>query len=213
MRCSASVNADLGETAVLLASNCYTDSMPLLQRIVFRKQPICTTSQSFPLAAALLIAGYCGEHFEFTDTKIGNDYAEAIRLVLGANTNISTVNAHHRTLSTRELDIFSSKSEFGLADGFRQNALSDAPLSKVNWSGDFVDPRLQSSRGHHVGMYFTNANYFADNTTVSVALALIHGLDRLRIIYVPAPARTASDWHVKIAEALQIVSISLEYVK
>jgi hypothetical protein len=213
MRCSASVNADLGETAVLLASNCYTDSMPLLQRIIFRKQPICTTSQSFPLAAALLIASHCGEHFEFADMKIGSDYAEAIRLVLGENTNISTVNSHHRSLSTREHDIFSSKSEFGLAGGFRPDARSDAPMSKVNWSGDFVDSRLQSSRGHHVGMYFTNANYFTDSTTVSVALALIHGMDRLRIIYVPAPTRAASDWHLKIAEALQIVSISLEYVE
>ncbi len=212
MRCWASVNADFGETAVVLASNCYTDLMPLLQRIIFRKQPICTTTQSFPLASALLIAGYCGEHFEFADTKIGNDYAEAIRLVLGTNTNISTVNAYHRSLSTRELDIFSSKPEVGLANDSRQNVLSDVPLSKVNWSGDFVNTRLQSSRGHHVGMYFTNAEYFADSTTVSIALALIHGLDRTRIIYVPAPARTASDWHRKIADALQIVSISLEYV-
>ncbi len=212
MRCAASVNAELGETAVALASNSYTDSMPLLQRIIFRKQPLCTTTQGFPLACALLVAGYCGEHFEFADTKIGSDTAEAIRLLLGAATNISTVDSHHRTLSTRQFDIFCSRAEGGLADDFRLAAPGDVPLSKIDWSGDFVNPRLQSSHGSHIGMYFTNAGLFADSTTVSVALALIHGLDRARTIYVPAAAGGASDWHRKIAEALRIVSITLEYV-
>ena len=104
MRLSLAKRPELGEIEISMSSNCYTDCLPLLRSLIFRKQSIDTNTQGFALAAAILLADYCGEHLEFSERVIGLDYSEAIRLILGTNTHIASVNGHQRTLSSREFE-------------------------------------------------------------------------------------------------------------
>lgn len=212
MRFSLAKSPELGETEVSLSSSCYTDSLPLLRRLIFRKQPIDTNTQGFALATAILLAGYCGEHFEFSDKVIGMDYGEAIRLILGTNTHIASVNGHQRNLSTREFDVASSTPESNFSVSPSQRQQSGVPLSAITWSSDFVDRSSRHSKEHQTGMYFTNANFFADPTTVSIALALIHGADRVGTVYVQMPQGGPTEHLTAIANGLRVVSISLAFV-
>ncbi|WIJ24027.1 hypothetical protein [Devosia sp. RR2S18] len=212
MRYTATYDAALGETCVELTSNCYTDALPLLSTIIFRKQEVDLKSQSLALACAILTARYCGEVFEFDGIKIGGDYAEAIRMVLRPGVNINGVDGHFRTISTGDVDIVCEKAR---ADGHAPiaNRLRDTvPLTRVDWSGDFVARSTRSSTNHAFGQMHTNAEFFADQATVSTALALLHGRDRVRNIYVECPSNDATDLK-PIASSLSTVAIGLELLR
>jgi hypothetical protein len=211
MRYQAVVDEALGETRIELSSNCYTDAYPLVRSIVFRKQDIDTKAQSLPLACAILTAGYCGDHFEFVGMRIGNDYADAIRTLLGPSTNIAGVDGHLRALAVGEVDIFAERATL------ERHAPAQRPgdtvaYSETTWSGDFVSKDTRSSSGHVTGSYFTNAELFADEDSVSIAVALLHGRDRCRTVYVPNRSGRSADRFEPVQDALFAVSVGLEIV-
>lgn len=213
MKFQASYDADLGETRIDITTNCYTDALPMLSTIIFRQQEIDLKSQALPLACAILTAKYCGDSFEFVGTKIGNDYAEAIRMILGEHVNITSVDGHHRTISTGEFDIVCEKAR---ADGRAPIAVrpkDTTALARIDWSADFVTPQARSSSQHAFGAYHTNAEFFADKTTVSIALALLHGRDRLRNLYVERAGDTPVANLNKISSSLNAVSVGLELLE
>jgi hypothetical protein len=204
MRYNASFAGNLGETRIELESNTYSDAYPMLRRLVFRKMPVDLKSQALALATAILTERYCGEVFEFSGVRVGSDYAEAIRTLLGERTNVVHVDGMNRAFSTGEIDVLSCRATDAMP---RVTADGNTPLARVDWSGDFVDPETRSSSGFAFGNVQTNALYFADAFRVSVAIGLLFGRDRCRTLIVPAPgphARTGA-----IAEALRIVGITL----
>ena len=211
MKCVVSVNAALGETAISFESNCHTDTLPLIKQVLFRRQPVNTASQSFALAMAILAADYCGDYFEVANLAIGSDYADAIRQVLGKHINLNPTNPMHRSLATHEVEV-----ACGRADQIRRFTAMTAdqravPLSTVTWSADFVDPETRTSHNNQIGTYFTNATLMTDATSVSVAVALMHGEDHAGRIYVPRPSGTLGKRHGMLVDALQAVAISLHF--
>ncbi len=212
MKCVISFNAALGETAVSFESNCHTDTLPLIKSALFRRQPVNAASQSFALAMAILVADYCGDYFEAGNIAIGADYADAIRQVLGKQANLTPTNPLHRSLATHDLEVACAQA--GEANSFQALATEgrSVPLSTVTWSGDFVHSERRNSDNNQIGTYFTNATLLTDQTSLSVAIALIHGEDHAGRIYVPRPEEGIGKRHGQLAEALQAVAISLHYV-
>ena len=196
----------LGETRIDLASNCYSDAWPLLRRLTFRKARIDLTSQSLPLACAVLTKDYCGDLFEFPGIKIGSDYADAIGLLLGPGVNVAGVDGFSRGLSSGEFDVITSRAGTPIGAAVGRDS---TPLIQVDWSGDFVDASTRSSRGFVFGTIQTNAGLFADTFSVSVALGLLAGRDRCRTLYVAEPA-LSRDQYEMIREALRIVGVTLD---
>jgi hypothetical protein len=211
MRYQAVIDEALGETRIELSSNCYTDAFPMVRSILFRKQDIDLKSQSLPLACAILTSKYCGDHFEFVGMRIGNDYADAIRSVLGPSTNIAGVDGHQRAIAVGEVDIFSARATLDRHEP-PQRPGDTVAYSETTWSGDFVSRDTRNSAGHVTGAYWTNAELFADEDTVSVAVALIHGRDRCRTVYVPGRSGGAASRMEPIQDALFAVSVGLEIV-
>jgi hypothetical protein len=206
MRYAITLDAELGETRIELASSSYADAMPLLSQLNFRRQDIDLESQSVALALAVLTSRYCGDHFELTGARIGGDYAEAIRMVLGPNTNVAGVDGLNRTISVGETDLVVERA---VADGgsfLPDRPVDPTPIARFDWSGDFVDSARRSSDNYALGAVHTNAELLADRGTVSVALGLLLGRDRIRTLYVsPTPERFE-----ELRDALAIVSIGLE---
>lgn len=209
MKFEASYDPVLGETRVELASNCYTDALPMLPVIIFRQQDIDLKSQSLPLAVAILTARYCGEVFEFAGTKIGVDYADAIRMVLREGANINNVDGHFRTISTGEVDVVCEKARGDRGTPVVPRLPDTIPLTRLDWSGDFVFPETRSSALHAFGQVHTNAEFFADQTRVSIALGLLYGRDRVRNLYVEGPAEDGVGELGGIGAALATVAVDL----
>lgn len=203
------VNSDpaLGETRVVMTSNCYTDAFPLVNTLIFRKQEIDDRSQSLPLAVALLTAKYCGDVFEFEGIRIGNDYADAIRRVIGHDVKVSGVDGMLRKISSGEIDIQCEKASSKVRTPAAQRPEDAIPLTRIDWSGDPVDRSLRNSSQSAQGAIHTNAALVADETMVSIAVAMLHGRDAVRTIYVPAPDDEAA--LASISRALRPVSISV----
>lgn len=211
MRYAANYNEQLAETCIELASNCYTDSFPLLRRLLFRKMPVDLSCQSVALACAILTTRYCGDHFEYAGVRIGSDYAEAIRQIVDQNLNLSSVDGQARRLSSGEIDVLCDNAA-AERKPLAISRLDDAvPLTTVTWSGDFVDAQTRSSKGFTFGMCHTNAGYFASELEVSVAVALLFGRDKARQIYVRGS--TAPDRVQRLREALRTVAIRLEVLE
>lgn len=210
MRYQASYDDVLGETHVQLSSNCYTDAFPLLQTIVFRKQEIDLQSQSLPLACAILTARYCGEVFEFSGAKIGNDYAETIRRIIGPNTNVTSVDGHHRTISSGELDILSERARADQRAEPMQRSRDNTAFTRIDWSGDFVSTDTRNSQHYAFGAYHTNAEFFASGAHVSIAIGLLHGRDRCRNLFVATDKDSSVAELRALGDALRCVSVSLE---
>jgi len=211
MKYQVTVDEALGETRVALSSNCYTDAFPLVNTLILRKQDIDTRSQALPLAVALLTAPYCGEIFEFEGIRIGNDYAEAIRRVIGRDVTVLGVDGMHRKTSTGEVDIQCEKASAGSRSRPAARPEDSVPLARVDWSGDPVDRATRNSSDSAQGAIHTNAALFADETTVSVAIALLYGRDSVRTIYVPGVE--GGDAVVeRIARALRPVSVGVDAV-
>ncbi len=208
MRYSGSFAGTLGETRIELSANNYSDAFPLLRRLIFRKMPIDLRSQGLALACAVLTDKYCGDIFEFADIKIGNDYAEAIRTIVGRQLNILNVDGLNRSLSSGELDVWAG--EAGRSNREAQ-PFDNIPMACVEWSGDFVNSASHSSKGFVFGATQTNAAFFAHPLRVSIAVGLLFGRDRCRNLYVPADNTPAKEQD-KIREALKIVGVSLELV-
>ena len=201
----ASYLETLGETCIDLSSNAYSDAWPMLRRLVFRKIPIDRTAQCLPLACAILTRNNCGDSFDFAGIRVGSDYAEAIRTVLGSRTNIVNVDGFNRTFSTGEVDVIVNRAGTPPASPQHQ---ARAPLARVDWSGDFVDPQTRSSAGFAFGAVQTNAAFFADPFSVSVAVGLLFGRDRCGNLHVAEPAIDARQYDT-ICEALRIIGVTL----
>lgn len=209
MRYTPSFAESLGETRIELASNSYSDSYPLLSRITFRKLAVDLKSQALALAAAILTDRQCGDVFEFSGVRVGSDYAEAIRTVLGDATNIINVDGMNRAFSTGEIDV----AAFNASKPLSVAAQGNTPLTRIDWSGDFVDVETRSSNGFSLGAVQTNALYLADAFRVSVAVGLLVGRDRCRRLYVAVPENeSAFRRHRSVVEALRIVGVTLELV-
>jgi hypothetical protein len=206
MQYKASYFELLGETRIDLVSNAYSDAWPMLRRLTFRKMPIDLEAQCLPLATAILTRNYCGDVFEFAGVKIGSDYADAIRALLSPQTNVVNVDGFNRTFSTAEVDIVVNRA--GKAATLPPNG-GAAPLARVDWSGDFVDQQTRSSANFAFGAMQTNALYFADPFSVSVAVGLLFGRDRCGTLFV-SPAATDRKQYEAVREALRIIGITLE---
>jgi hypothetical protein len=207
MRYSASFVGGLGETRIELASNTYADAYPMLRRLVFRKMPVDLKSQGLALAVAILTERYCGDVFEFSGIRVGSDYAEAIRTVLGEGTNIVNVDGMNRTFATGELDVVACNAAQPVP---RVSGDGGTPLARIDWSGDFVDAETRSSSGFAFGAVQTNALYFADAFRVSVAVGLLFARDRCRTLHVPEGQTSRQG---ALVEALRIVGVRLETVR
>lgn len=210
MKYQATMDMDLGETRVVMTSNCYTDAFPLVNTLIFRKQDIDLRAQSLPLAVALLTAKYCGELFEFEGIKIGNDYAEAIRRVIARDVTVSGVDGMHRKISSGDIDVQSEKASGVSRSTLARRPEDTVPFARIDWSGDPVDALKRTSSGSAQGAVHTNAALFADETTVSVAIALLWGRDSVRTIYVPERDDGAD--LAALTKALRPVSVSVEGV-
>ncbi len=205
MRYTATYHAPLGETRIDLVSNTHTDGVPLLNRLFFRRTTIDLNAQSLPLAVAILTSDLCSEVFEFGNIKIANDYAAAIRHVLGPDVAISNVDGLNRNLSTGELDVIAGRAgEIGTI-----RPAGDLASSRVDWNGDFVSVDARSSASFSFGSVQTNALYFAGATRVSIAIGLMAGRDKIRTLYVPG--RLDQELEV-IGTALFMVGIELQLV-
>jgi hypothetical protein len=213
MRFTATTDATIGETRIDFVSNCYSDAFPLLRYISFRKQDLDLKSQSLPLACAILAAPYCGDIFEFTGLKIGTEYAEAIREILGGRTAVMNIDGLHRTISAGEVDVVSECASDISCYSETLRLSGSVPVTRVDWSGDFVDRKSQRSTGFAFGTYQTNAEYFVDRTAVSVAIALLHARDKGRNIYVPVRSPEEGRAMRPLQRALRIVGLLLQVVE
>jgi hypothetical protein len=196
----------VGETRIQWTSNTYSDAWPMLRHVSFRKLPIDLNTQSVALATALLTRTYCGDIFEFAGLKIGSDYSEAIRCVLGQPVNILGVDGHSRNLAISEISVLTGKA--GETPAKYVHA-GQAPLARVDWSGDFVDQTSRSSAGFAFGAVQTNAAFFAAPFLVSVAIGLLFGRDRCASLTVSTPAENRRQYNL-VRDALGIVGIGLE---
>lgn len=212
MRLNATYDDALGETQIELADTCYTDASPLVRRIVIRRADVDLKTQGLPLAAAILVAPFCGDQFEFAGTRIAGDYAEAIAMVIGRPVSVLGIDGFNRTISPGEIDIACYRAGTGADTAFAPRPPDALPLTSTDWSGDFVDPRTRRSAGSALGEYYTNAALLADETLVSVAIGLIHGRDRCRTLIVPAPEKAGAERAARVARALRIVGVSVEFV-
>ena len=209
MKAEASFDPVLGETRVALTSNCYTDALPMLPAIILRQEEIDLGSQSLALATALLIADHCGEVFEFAGMRIGADYADAMRMILRPGVNINAVDGHVRTISTGEIDLVCNKARADRSAPAPPRLPDAVPLMRLDWSGDFVFPETRSSAQHAFGQVHTNAQFFADETRVSIALGLLHGRDRIRNLYVQSGGENKPVDLDRIGAALALVAVEL----
>lgn len=205
MRYAASFLNALGETRIEFSSNCYTDAYPLLSTLTVRKLPVDLHAPTLALAAAILSAELCGNIFEFSGVRLGDDFAEAIRIVLGHEVSVLNVDGLGRSIATAEQDVVVGRAGRALpsivpADG--------APVARIEWSGDFVDVETASSTGFFLGGIQTNALYFANEPRVSVAMALLYGRERCRDIAIAADGATRRSL-APVAQALRVVGISL----
>ena len=208
MRYSASFAETLGETRIEFTSNNYSDAFPLLRRLMFRKLPIDLHSQALPLACALLTEQYCGELFEFANVKIGNDYAEAIRTIIGREANVLNVDGLNRNLTSGELDVETDEAR---RSGPMLAPFDNTPLARIEWSGDFVDPVSRSSNGFVFGSAQTNAGFFANPFRVSIAVGLLFARDRCRNLCVRENGTPLREQN-RIREALKIIGVSLKLI-
>ncbi|MGV3490082.1 MAG: hypothetical protein ACO1OG_02060 [Devosia sp.] len=206
MQYKASFVEALGETQVELVSNAYSDAWPMLRRLTFRKMPIDLGSQCLPLATAILTRNYCGDVFEFEGIRIGTDYADAIRALLSPQANVINVDGFNRSFATAEVDVMVNRA--GKSADQPQHT-GTAPLARVDWNGDFVDPQTRSSANFAFGAVQTNAMYFADPFSVSVAVGLLFGRDKTGRLIVSPPAADKKQLET-IRDALRIVGITLE---
>lgn len=213
MRYAVSSESNPGETLIDLASNSYTDSFPLLRRLIFRKLEIDINRQMVPLACAVLTADHCGEQFEFSGITVGGEFAEAIRCMIGNAVNVVNADPLNRTLSTGEVDIACRRARLE-SGGPPLPRMPDAvPVERIDWSGDFVDRSSRNSAGFCFGACHTNAHIIADEAQVSIAVALLHARDRCRNLYVPVPSGANRAMLVRIRDALRIVSVNLELLE
>lgn len=195
-----------GETHIELSSNTFSDAWPMLKRLTFRKSAFDLKAQSVPLAAAVLTRSYCGDVFEFAGARIGSDYADAIQCLFSAKVNVLNVDGANRSFSAGEIDVAVGRA------GSNRAAVptsSRAPLVQIDWSGDFVDAQTRSSSGFAYGAVQTNAQFFADAFSVSVAIGLLVGRDRCGVLSVSPPAEKPEEFEIT-REALRIVGITLE---
>jgi hypothetical protein len=202
-----SFDAAFGETRIDVSSNCYSDAMPLLRRLCFRRLSVDLQSQSLALALAVLAGRYCGEIFEVTGVRVGGDYAQAIRrLISFEESNVAHVDGMKRSLATGELDVAvarASLSSVGL------EAQGGVPLARIDWSGDFVDARTRTSQGFVYGGVQTNAAYFASSLRVSIAVGILFGRDRMRELAVVLDDNDNRSEIGALASALRTTGIEL----
>jgi hypothetical protein len=211
MRYAARLDPLLGETQIDVESNCYTDALPLLRRILIRGQEVDLTSQGIALAAAILTAGQIGEQFEVSGLRVGSDYAEAIERVIGHRAIVANVDGLNRTISAGEIDLQCAPARDAAGMPAPERPSDATPLASITWSGDFVDRTVRRSSGFTLGDYHTNAGLFADAARVSIAISLIHARDRCRTLWVPAREEQMAGL-APVIEALSIVGVTLELV-
>jgi hypothetical protein len=128
--------------------------------------------------------------------------------VLGEGTNIVNVDGMNRTFASGELDVVAHRASEPVPAASPEGT---TPLTRIDWSGDFVDAETRTSAGFAFGAVQTNALYFADAFRVSVAVGLLFARDRCRTLYAPAPERQTAR-HTALVEALRIVGVTLQVI-
>jgi len=205
MRYAASFLGSVGETRIEFTSNCYTDAYPMLSTLTVRKLPVDLHAPTLALAMAIVSADLCGSVFDFAGVRLGDDFAEAIRIVLGRDVTVLNVDGLGRSLATAEQDLVVGRAGRAFPTITPARGM---PVARVEWSGDFVDTQAASSTGFFFGGIQTNALYFTNEARVSVAMALLFGRERCRDIAIAADAATRKSL-IPVAEALRVVGISL----
>ena len=213
MKCVLKTEPKLSEVRVRMESNSYTDSMPMVREFIIRKQAPKVNSQAFGLACAVLLADYCGDFLEIPHLTIACDYVEAMRVICNRQINVAPFNGEARTLATHELEIVCHRAGQASAGADQVRPLaSDVPILRIDWFSDFVDADSRQSTDSRLGMYFTNSALAVEEEFVSLAIALIHGGDGLGRIAVPLSHSTLTAKHLRMAEALNVVAITLDWL-
>lgn len=206
MLITAKVDAELRVTTISLAESCHTDSFPIVQELFIAGAAFDTGSAAFAVACSLLARRHVGEQLDFGGQAVGIDTARAIRKICPQLEAVSPVNGLDRAHCTQELDIASGPAR---SDRFGVLGTDMVPLTRIDWSGDFVAHETRSSKGFSLGRYFTNAALVTDECSVSIALALMHAGNACRNVYVQWPQGAPGRDHLKIREGLATVGIAL----
>lgn len=209
MRYEANVDHQVLATSLTLSENCYTDSLPLTTELFFKNAEFAIDSGAFSLACIILTRRHLGERADFDGRNVGIEFARAMHVVCSRLLGVEPVKGADRTPSTPEVDIACAPARLGplkidVADGL--------PLVRVDWSGDTVDRNRRNSQGFAYGRYFTNAGLIADDTSVSIAIGLMHGGMRCRRLFVAATPDVEAGGYADIAAALHVVGIQLVLV-
>jgi hypothetical protein len=208
MRYRLTFDASLTSTSLELIENCHTDTTPLLRRIFFHNAEFDVSASASALAAALLTRNYCGELAEF-ERPVGVEYARAIGLLAVQLVGVSPINGLDRSHATAERDIICAPARL---DRLAWSPSEGIPLMSLDWSGDFIVPGTNSSTGYRQGRYFTNAGVIADETTVSIAVGLMHSGGLCRNLIVPLTEAGSAARFEPVCAALELVGIALRLV-
>jgi len=205
MRFVVTVDADTRCTAIDIAGNCFTDTLPLVQRVIFYNAEFNDAGPEMALAAAVLTRRYCGELFEMVGLKLPIDVAEAIRTLIPRATGVFPVDGTDCALSTGEQSIV-------FIEASQPRLPVPGPVLQIEWSGDFVDPATRRCGDFRYGRYLTNAALLADHVEVSIAIGLLEAGMKCGRPHVPLPRGVPSARYAEIVAALRLVAIDLHLV-
>lgn len=210
MRYEASVSSDLRLTHITLSESSHTDALPLVSEVFISDAEFDTESAAFTLACLILTRRFIGEDAAFATAPVGIETARAARRICPSLESIGPVNGLDRSHCTGEIDVICR-----LAGGPRMLSLGhvdQVPIVEIDWSGDFVKRETRNSAGFTLGRYFTNAALVADDTTVSVALGLMHAGKLCRNLYVHQPAEPIVKSFEPVVAGLALVGVSLQFL-
>jgi hypothetical protein len=199
------------ETILVTATgNCHTDAVPLVSELTIANARFDLKCSAFHLGCAILLRDYCGEVIEFEGAVVGPDFGEAIRMALRAPATVNAVDGLERSLTLGQVDVACFPARHRDIDWPID---AEVPLVVANWSGDFVPPGGRRATEQVIGRYFTNAGLIADETTVSIALGLMAGGNRLRRLLVPVPRGTSTKAYDALVGSLAVAGIELVLVR
>jgi hypothetical protein len=209
MRYRATVDPLVSVTTLSLEESCHTDSTPLVSEIFFRNADFDTGSAAFAMACLILTRRFVGEDVAFARQTLGIETVRALRLMCPWVISLTPVEGMNRSHTRPELDVVCSPTRIG---PLNVAPAGDTPLQHIDWSGDFVDRNTRRSAGFRLGRYFTNAGLVTDDTTVSIAVGLMHAGGLCRDLHVPAPPDGRADDYRTIQAALAVIGVSLNFV-
>lgn len=208
MHCVAKLEGGTGLLTIDIKENCHTDAMPLVQQITVDNAEFDIRSGAFALAVALLVRRYCGDVINLEPGPLGLEYARAIGSLCERAVNVTPVAGLDRAHSTGELDVVCAPARMGSVVWTPPDTF---PVLSVDWSGDPVEATSRRSQGHRQGRFFTNAALVTDETSVSIALGLMHAGSACRNLIVPAPKAAGKSFD-EVARALAMVGVALQLI-